>query len=142
MKCKNCSSELTQMKDKDNEPTCLRCLKCHPMPDGNVVIKAKKENVKVDEPWTDARIWKLIEPKVRELFTDLIEDYVIAQNKSTDEPVIDEQPESADSAETIVLDEKIELTWQEEAKALGINPYGRKKEIVLAEIVEKTKTPE
>ena len=29
-------------------------------------------------------------------------------------------------------------TWQEEAKAMGINPYGRKKEIVLAEMAEQT----
>jgi len=103
------------MKHENGDVQCLRCLKCHPMPTGVPVVKAKKDNVKVDEPWTPERIWKVIEPKVRELFVDLIEDYVIAQNKS------------------------VELTWQEQAKAMGINPYGRKKDIVLAEMAEKTK---
>jgi hypothetical protein len=35
-----------------------------------------------------------------------------------------------------------EPTWQEQAKAMGINPYGRKKEIVLAEMAELTKRPD
>lgn len=139
MKCKNCEVELTQMKNEAGEDSCLRCLKCHPMPTGEPVIKAKKDNVKVDEPWTDERVWKLVEPKVRELFIDLIEDYVIAQNKSTDEQV------SADSAETITINdtEVNDKKWREQAKELEVPLYDhelkklRTKADVLVDIAAK-----
>jgi hypothetical protein len=109
------------------------------MPTGEPVIKAKKDNVKVDEPWTDERVWKLVEPKVRELFIDLIEDYVIAQNKSTDEQV------SADSAETITINdtEVNDKKWREQAKELEVPLYDhelkklRTKADVLVDIAAK-----
>jgi hypothetical protein len=133
MNCPNftkCQTELTQMKNKDGDLTCLRCLKCHPLPK-ELADDQKKviENKKVDVPWTAENIWEAIEPKVRLLFADLIEDYVIAQNR-----------QGAD--EESIMDVVAEKTWQEQAKDLGINPYGRKKEIVLAEMAEKTKRPE
>jgi hypothetical protein len=37
------------------------------------------------------------------------------------------------------MDVVSEKTWQEQAKDLGINPYGRKKEIILAEMAEEIK---
>lgn len=128
MDCKNCKTELTQMKNETGAPSCLRCLKCHPMPTGAPVVKAKKDNVKVDEPWTPERIWKVIEPKARELFTDLIEDYVIAQNKTE---VIEDKPKN----------------WREQAKELGIAVYDqensrpRLKVDVLADIAAKLNVP-
>jgi hypothetical protein len=121
------------MKNKAGEETCLRCLKCHPLPK-ELADDQKKviENKKVDVPWTAENIWEAIEPKVRFLFADLIEDYVIAQNR-VKPPLLSIDSETGDVK---IIPEK---TWQEQAKDLGINPYGRKKEIVLAEMAEKTK---
>ena len=114
MKCPNhmkCQTELTQMTNEAGEPTCMRCLKCHPMPSGKPVVKAKKDNVKVDEPWTDARILKLVRPLIEEICQDLIQEFYIPKT------------ESVDSAETIVIDQ--EKTWREQAKDLSIDVYDK-----------------
>jgi hypothetical protein len=69
------------------------------------------ENKKVDVPWTEERIKAIV--------LDVIEDYVLTQNKPAKEP-----------------------TWQEQAAALGIKTVGRAKKTVLAEMAEKTKGPD
>jgi hypothetical protein len=119
MKCKNCETELT----KDTERDCLVCLRCHPIDDNPAPTPAKKENIRVDVPWTDERILKLVRPLIEEICQDMIQEFYVPRS------------ESADSADTVVIDEE----WRAKAKRLGVSLAkktggARKKVDVLTEI--------
>ena len=117
-KCRGCNGELTHDKERD----CYVCLNCNPTPKPRKPEKPK-ERTYVDRGMT--------EEMVREICMDVLENWHVKKPSVTVEE-IDEivKPKS----------------WQEQAKDLGINPYGRKKEVVLAEITsrlaEQTEPPD
>jgi hypothetical protein len=101
------------------------------MPSNTPVVKARKDNVKVDEPWTDERIKKVVDPLIREICLELIQEFYVPKT----EPVVDEQPEA------------VEKSWREQAKELGVplsqeTGGARKKVDVLADIAAKLEVPE
>jgi hypothetical protein len=98
------------MKNGKGEDTCLRCLKCNPMPNGNKIVKAKKENVRVDVPWTEERI--------RDIVRDELENWhqttVLTKQKEgwgEDEPVV--------VATDVAVPDKVD--WRGQAKKLGVS---------------------
>jgi hypothetical protein len=103
------------------------------MPNNKPVVKAKKENVKVDEPWTEERI--------RNIVVDELENWhkttVLASQKEgwgTDRPSL--------VATDVAIPDKID--WRGKAKELGIAVYDqelkrpRLKADVLADIEAQT----
>lgn len=132
MKCKNCNTGLT----KDEKRDCLVCLRCHPVNE-NPVPAPKKQNVKVDEPWTAGRIKELVEPMIREIVVDEIENYHIRPKEADVESIIDVVAEQA---------EPVATDWRAQAKELDIplnkeTGGSRKKIDVLDEIEAKLKVP-
>ena len=121
MDCKNCDTELTEMKNGKGETTCLRCLKCHPIT--KYVPPKDKEAKYVDVPWTDERVIEVIDRVVPAMIREVLENWPTQKHV---EPI----------------------DWRVRAKELGIEVYDKEnkkprlKIDVLAEIAEKTKCPE
>jgi len=125
-KCKNCETELTEMKDGKNEFICFRCLNCHPL---TTYVKPEDKATRyVDIPWTEERIIEVIDKVV----PDMIRDILNAKNDT-----IDGKPELS-HVEVVPED-----NWREQAKKLGIplsqeTGGARKKVDVLKDIQERT----
>jgi hypothetical protein len=102
------------------ESGCTRCLKCYPIAEAPVVPE-KKQNPKIDEPWTEERI--------RAIVQDELENW----HKTT--------TVHTEKKDLVLTDVAIpaDLDWRAEAKKLGISLSqetggARKKVDVLADI--------
>lgn len=136
MNCKNCETELTEMKNDKGETTCLRCLSCHPITE--YVAPTDKETKYVDIPWTKERILEVVEERIREVVQDEIENWHIPPD--IDDEIITKTKESAEHAS---VEPNVRPNWRSEAKDLGVPLYDKEKNCprlkvdVLAEIEEK-----
>ena len=145
MNCAMCKTELTKM-----ETGCMRCLTCKPVLAGPAPIKKDAENRRVDEPWTQERIWDTIEDKVRAAITDELENWHIGTTvhkekmdlKLTDVAI----PDSIDPQVVVAgggeIPEDVVIPneppkWTDQAEELGISWRGRKKLEVLDDIEAK-----
>ena len=128
MKCPNCKTELTLMK----EAKCLRCLKCHPLT--KTVPVEKKETNYVDVPWTAERIWDSVKSKVEELIREELENWHSNIQEIDELPPARVPPRQLDN-------------WRAKAKELGVDVYDkarkrpRLKIDVLKDIEEKLTVP-
>ena len=135
MKCKNCETELTFMKDAK----CLRCLKCNPVNENPVKTEDKKTNY-VDVPWTAERIWESVRPKIAVLFLEMLEDW----HSPVDERILPRKPDNPPVPNNPLSPEDVQgVDWRFQAKHFGIRLCketggARKKSDVLADIAEKT----
>ena len=122
MKCKMCETELTEM-----ESGCTRCLKCYPLT-GATEPEPKKENPRIDIPWTEERIRKIVQDELENWHKTTTVHSESGTLKLTDVPI------------------PADMNWREEAKSLNIplskeTGGARKKVDVLADI-EKAKSPQ
>ncbi len=126
MECKNCKTELTEIKNDKGETTCLRCLSCHPIT--AYVPPVEKEDKYVDKPWTDERVIEVIDKVVPDMIREVLENWHIQRPPAT----------------VVEIKEKTEPSWRDQAKELGIEVYDkvnkrpRLKIDVLKDILEKT----
>lgn len=126
-KCKNCETELTFME----EAKCLRCLSCHPVTE-HVPVEKKETNY-VDIPWTAERIWDVVEAKVEEMIREELENWHSNVQEIDELSLARVEPRQPDNPPK---------DWRAQAKELGIKLFQRSKVDVLAEIEEKTKSPQ
>lgn len=107
--CATCETEL--LRDENRE--CLYCPECHPL---------KPKEVKVAEPEPEIEAVDITEDRVRDIVREELAKNELVNSKKTPEP---------EKSSRSLPD------WQQEALALGIQPFGKKKEIILAKIEEK-----
>ena len=143
MNCKMCHTELTKMPEKQGD--CLRCLTCKPIPKDVPKEPEPEGNKKVDVKVTEAR--------VREIVRDELENWHINKPPVTQKDIMRITNDAGDivlanvelDGETTVTSNEPfimePLNWRDQAKALNISLYHKKKEVVLAEIEEKLKVP-
>ncbi len=125
MKCKRCNGELAHDKKRD----CLYCPVCHPL-NKNVPSPLAEKKQLLDLTTNEKRVAEMLvenESRIREIVRDELENWHIQKPPVTKDEI------------KIAVEEE---TWREQAKRLGIELYHRKKEDVLADIAEKTKSPE
>lgn len=141
--CKFCKTELFY----DEKRGCSVCLKCNPLSTAPVVTEKPKSNY-VDVTMTEKRI--------REIVRDELENWHIQKPPMTRDEIIDERlnlsgsPVKKSGVQELTEDEIVvtKVNWRARAKELGIPIYDqerkrpRKKVDVLADIAEKTKSPE
>ncbi len=154
MKCKRCGNELT----KDEERGCMECLACYPK-NRVVPVQEKEKKTYLDVIPNEVRVAEMIaeqvkidEKRIREIVVDELENWHIQKppvtrddyNALIDPPLREEfnQSRNLTASESVVA--VTNMTWRQEAKALGIRlsqPTGgaRKKVDVLADI--KARTP-
>lgn len=146
MNCKNCSTELTQMTNAAGEPTCMRCLKCHPLPVEMKPEQKKKDEPRyVDVPWTEERI--------RNIVVDELENWHKMTTVNDGDMTLTEVavPDELIKPKVVVagggeIPENVEIPdsppkWTDQAESLGISWRGRKKIEVLDEIEAKLEIP-
>ncbi len=157
MKCKRCGNELTE----DKERGCMECLVCYPK---NRVVPVQEEEKKtyLDVIPNEVRVAEMIAnagkdgvlnrhelteimiESIREIVRDELENWHIQKPPVTRDEIRDTDLTASESTELQAVVAVTNMTWRQEAKALGIRlsqPTGgaRKKVDVLAEI--KARTP-
>ena len=144
-KCKNCETELSEMRNNKDEVTCLRCLKCNPVI--KYVAPAQKERRDIDLPWTDERVIEVIDRVVPDMIAEAVRNHAQSHMVITDnmKPIIADSLATATLEITDVLVDGEKQTWREQAKELGIAVYDQEKKRprlkvdVINDIVEKQK---
>lgn len=147
MKCARvqCKTELVH----DDERDCWYCPVCHPPNKQEQPVEEKPANTRIDEPWTDERVIKVIESILEDRVTeiidkvvpDLIRDTLAAMQKPEIQATVGGGEANVNT--TVTPPE----TWRETAKRLEIPMYDtvkkcpRTKVDIMADIQAKMKVP-
>ena len=146
MKCARvqCKTELVY----DDERGCHYCPVCHPPNKQEQPVEEKPANTRIDVPWTDERVIKVVESILEERVTeiidkvvpDLIRDTLAAMQK----PEIVASPGGGEAN----VNDTVTETWRETAKRLEVPMYDNEKKCprtqvdIMADIEAKIESPE
>ncbi len=139
MKCQRCGNELTE----DPKRNCKVCLVCYPnaLKVKPVPPPKKQENKRVGLSMTEERVREIVREELSKIGhiqkpqRDMTATEVITDDDDFGEMTATEVAE-ARKGNTEIKD------WRGQAKALGISLYHKTKKTVLADIAEKTKSPQ
>ena len=147
-KCRRCNGELSYDEKRD----CSYCPICYP-PNRVQPAQIKEKPKYIDVAMTEARVREIVkdemmgskfdEGQIRDIVRDELENWHIQKPSITKEDVKELATEAdtkiAEARAFAANETKKTTDWRQEAKALGIPLFQRKKADVLAEIASKTK---